>query len=368
MPSLDFEAERNSFREFYNDNSLLLDEARQSLTNLILALLRDEGRVSIAKIEGRIKDREECILKFIRKYRTNLEAVGQAYAIRDHISDLIGLRVVCLYESDIQIILDKLSEEFDVIDVTNKSAEIEGTDATFGYKGMHVDLRLKGARSEFSEYRKLKSFPFEVQIRTVVQDAWSVVDHKIKYKKSIPHTLKRRINTLAALFELADREFLEIRAETERQVEEAKDLYPEIERESQPDESEGSSAKHEKFVPSQLDAFSFLRIANHFFPGFDFEDHKVDGFVEDIQWHRQGTTRGKFNWYMKNGISIVKEYAEEKFTSEGRNMNPFTLMRHCLYYGDEDIFRDMLSEGALTDFRQWLQKKGYSVGDDSQKA
>jgi hypothetical protein len=36
------------------------------------------------------------------------------------------------------------------------------------------------------------------------------LDHKIKYKKSIPQYLKRRINRLSALFEIADEEFLNI--------------------------------------------------------------------------------------------------------------------------------------------------------------
>jgi len=83
MPSLDFETERAAFREFYNDNSLLLDEAKQSLMSLIIALLRDNDSISISKIEGRIKDREECIAKFTRKYRTNLESEQTAYSIKD---------------------------------------------------------------------------------------------------------------------------------------------------------------------------------------------------------------------------------------------------------------------------------------------
>ena len=62
-------------------------------------------------------------------------------------------------------------------------------------------------------------YAFEVRIRTVIQDAWSVLDHKIKYKKSIPNDLKRRINILSALFELADREFKEIRNATTELIE-----------------------------------------------------------------------------------------------------------------------------------------------------
>jgi hypothetical protein len=41
------------------------------------------------------------------------------------------------------------------------------------------------------------------------------------YKKSIPGSLKRRTNTLAALFELADREFRQVRDETELQIKKA---------------------------------------------------------------------------------------------------------------------------------------------------
>ena len=354
MPSLDFEEERSEFRDFYNDNSILLDEARQSLISLISALLRDDVRVSISKVEGRVKDREECIAKFIRKYRSDLEAEGESYSIKDHITDLIGIRVVCLYESDIDIVLEILNREFEVFTITNKTAEIEETDGTFGYKGMHADLRIKGPRAKFSEYKRYKDFQFEVQIRTLVQDAWSVIDHKIKYKRSIPKVLKRRINTLAALFELADREFLEIRKETDRQVEVAQESYSEIEKESADVQKNDEETKSWRPAASVLDAFSFLRIANHFFPDFDFEDRKVDGFVEEIQWHRANTTRGKFNFYMKNAISIVKEYTSWKIEAEGRNMNPFTLMRHCLFYGDPDVFRDMLAEFARAEFVKWL--------------
>ncbi|WBU58801.1 GTP pyrophosphokinase [Paracoccus sediminicola] len=367
LPSLDFEHERDAFRHFYNDNSLLLEEAKESLVSLISALLRDNGEISFSKIEGRVKSREECILKFIRKYRSGLEQASENYTIRDHISDIIGLRVVCLYESDIKKVISEFESEFEVIEITDKSAEIEGTDATFGYKGTHADLKIKPPRSEFSEYRRFKDFQFEVQIRTVVQDAWSTLDHKIKYKKSIPQNLKRRINTLAALFELADREFLEIREETERQVEVAKESYEEIEKETDTGGAPPGSGQPKKFTRAPLDAFSFLRIANHFFPDFTFEDHKVDGFVDEIQSRRSETTRGKFNWYMKNGISAVKDYADHKAKNDGRRMNPFTLMRHSLYYSDPDTFHDIISESARKDFDAWLKENGHPNGVRSEQ-
>ncbi len=105
--------------------------------------------------------------------------------------------------------------------MTNKIAQVEGTENSFGYKGLHLDLKLNSDRLNFPEYGVYGKVPFELQMRTVVQYSWIILDHKIKYKKSIPGRLKRRINTLAALFELADREFREVRDATLAEIEKA---------------------------------------------------------------------------------------------------------------------------------------------------
>ncbi len=59
MPSLDFETEKNQFREFYDSNRQLLEDANNSFITLINALISHAEKVSISKIEGRIKDKEE---------------------------------------------------------------------------------------------------------------------------------------------------------------------------------------------------------------------------------------------------------------------------------------------------------------------
>ena len=69
----------------------------------------------------------------------------------------------------------------------------------------------------------MPSGPSDAAGRTIIQDSWSVLDHKIKYKKSIPGSLKRRINVLSALFELADREFRQIRDATAAELLQAPD-------------------------------------------------------------------------------------------------------------------------------------------------
>lgn len=354
MASLDYETEKHNFREFYSDNLHLMEDAKVSTCALINALVTHSGSLAISKIEGRVKDKEECIQKFSLKYRKELEAKNEPYSIKDHITDLIGLRVVCLYEDDIDKVKDVLSEHFEIIDTTDKIAQIEKTEGSFGYKGLHLDLRLGNERSEMPEYKAYSNFNFEIQIRTIIQDSWSVLDHKIKYKKQIPNPLKRRINTLAALFELADREFREIRISTEEEV-----------RKAELEDAEGIHTSSD-IGPQQpaphptenglLTAFGFLKIARHFFGEYEFEAYKVDGFANEIVSIKPDITRTNLNAYIRDNISkvkVYKQYFEENNTSN-ETLNPFTVIRHCLYLSDKNVFSGVLTIASKESFDTWL--------------
>lgn len=356
MTSLDFEFEKSQFRDFFDSSYHLLEDANNSFVALVNALVTHSGSIAVSKVEGRVKDKEECIRKFNRKYRTELESKAEPYSIRDHISDLIGLRIVCLYEDDIEKVRIVLAEHFDIIDVTDKIALIENTEGSFGYKGLHLDLKLGASRRCLPEYAAYASFNFEVQIRTIIQDSWSVLDHKIKYKKSIPNHLKRRINTLAALFELADREFCEIRDSTEEEIRKA-EAGPEPEYPEQLPGVESGSQTHANRGFVKLDAFGFLRIARHFFNDYDFEPKKVDGFTEEIVALEPGISRGKFNFYMRENISKVKRYQLyfERLNPTDK-LNPFTVIRHCLYLGNKDVFSSVLTNVVRASFETWLSE------------
>lgn len=318
------------------------------------------------KVEGRIKDGEECLSKFRRKYQTKLEEEQQEYTIRDRITDLIGLRVICFYEDDVERVRQLIETEFDVIDVTNKTAQIEGTEDSFGYKGLHLDLRLSAVRQTMKEYAAYVDFPFELQIRTVVQDSWSILDHKIKYKKSIPNNLKRRINTLAALFELADREFRAIRDGTAEAIN-ATEAYEAIEEETANAPNEAPQPTPADEPPPRfttLDAFSLLRIAHHFFPNEEFEAHKIDGFTQEVIRLEPDISRGRFNFYLRETIGEVHRYkAEFEAKPENGSINPFTEMRHCLYMANREKFTPMLTDRARESLDAWLAKR--KTGDKS---
>jgi ppGpp synthetase/RelA/SpoT-type nucleotidyltranferase len=357
MASLDFELEKSSFRAFYDQNIALLEAARNSFIALVTALVSHAGSLEVAKVDARVKDREECIRKFARKYQPSLEERNEPYDIRSHVTDLIGLRIVCLYEDQIDAVASVLRSHFQIISITDKVSAVESTEGSFGYKGLHLDLRLNEARSGLPEYAQYAQFPFELQVRTIIQDSWSVLDHKIKYKKSIPNQLKRRINVLSALFELADREFRQIRDSTEAELQKAPDETVAL-------VAGGNEASLIRESPAsfELNAFTFLKIATHFFRDCDFEPKKVDGFVLSVNEWNPGVTRAQFNSYIRDNIGVVRRYKQAFEARESTNkLNPFTIIRHCLYLGNKVVFSKALSRVARESFEAWLTENAEAL-------
>ena len=357
MASLDFDVEANRFRTFHGQQAASLEAACTAITAMVAAAVNEAGGVDVAKVEGRVKDVDECIRKFVRKYRPALEENNTPYDIQSYITDLIGVRVVCLYEDELEKVAQIVRARFAVIDVTDKVSAVESTEASFGYKGLHLDLKLSAAERDLPRHAAYAHWPFELQVRTIIQDAWSVLDHRIKYKKSIPGALKRRINVLSALFELADREFRQIRDATAAELLQA----PDETAEPLPEAAAVDAHAHGKPAAgsSELNAFTFLKIATHFFKDFEFEPSKVDGFVDDIQAWSPGMTRARFNTLMRETIGVVKRYRQhlEEQNPSG-SFNPYTVIRHCLYLSNKSAFRPALRNSARESFEAWLQEQG----------
>ncbi len=351
MASLDFEQEKKRFRDFYASHYPELEAAKDRYIRQINRILTQTSLVEVTKIEGRIKDQEECIKKFHRKYQDNLELREQAYEIKDYLTDLIGIRIVCLYEDQVALASEAVQHHFRIIDVTDKITAIESTEDLFGYKGLHMDLApiADNAESAATDY------PFEVQIRSLIQDTWSVLDHKIKYKKSIPKNLKRRINVLSALFELADREFKEIRNATSALIQQATAPISDAAVLTEADDLQPDSGGR------TINAFHFLRIAGHFFRDFEFQDYKVDNFVQDILALDHRFKRSDLHQALVENLKTVKEYRSLFLaTNPDSTFSPYTIIRHCLFLHDPQTFSRILSKGPKERFSRWLKSSDKS--------
>jgi hypothetical protein len=82
------------------------------------------------------------------------------------------------------------------------------TDAPFGYASDHYIVALSD-KCKGSRYDDIKHLPCEIQIRTILMDAWASVSHHLDYKQEIdiPAKLRRDFSALAGLFYVADTHF-----------------------------------------------------------------------------------------------------------------------------------------------------------------
>jgi putative GTP pyrophosphokinase len=344
---MDFEEKYKEFSDFYHTNFILLTRAGESYNSLIKSLT--SSQYNLQSVSYRIKDEKGCIEKFREKYLKKLEEEGKDFAIKDFITDIIGVRVVCLYNSDIEPIGALLKSHFDAIDETDKSGILDTTDNQFGYRGLHLDLKLNSVRNFLPEYQDINEFRFEVQIRSIIQDAWSVLDHKIKYKKSkLPSELKRSINRLAALFEIADNEFLRVRKETL--------LLEQAALNSNTSATESTKA-------SLLDVFSFQQIVEGAFIDFTCSPTKTDEFLSQINRMNPALTTSEFINVMSNELKLIDEYQEFQKLSNGNSLNPITQIRHALYLHNKDVFDGILFNYQKKSFDEWLKSNAEQKGN-----
>lgn len=366
-----FELKVNEFKDMYSNKFQLFAAAEKAFRNLV-QLLVSLLDIEEPKVTSRIKDRDECIEKFKYKYKNDLEQKGNDYTIINSISDIIGVRVICLYEADIPLVEEIIRKHFDVIGVTDKTSILLSAIRAFGYKGLHFDLKLNAERKLFPEYERFSEMQFELQVRTIVQDAWSEVDHKLKYKKQIPDLLQRRIIRLSALFELADQEFVAIRNETEAleraAIEKAVEQSQSIAKLNELDAAKYtdivSDDSHKSgSAPAPLDSFTFLTAMKKRHPNYKFEAANVDGFVDEIKRGMPNLTADDFEKALNMYYSDVWDYKQMK-RIEGVNMNPYTDIRHVLYVAYPQELHYMLNPKQAAAFIDWWNTDSEPVDGD----
>jgi len=331
-----FDRAKREFREYYDSNIALLRDAERSLRAQIIGVLADQPAFATPHVVSRIKAREECLNKFQRKYLPRLAGAQVPYAIKDHIADLIGIRVICLYEPDIEAIVRLLQKEFDVLELTDKAREVAITADTFRYKGIHLDMALSARRKRLPAYAGFADLRFEVQVRTAIQDAWSTLDHAIKYKRQVPHELSRRINALAALFEIADSEFLAIRNQLA-------------------DFTQSRTSRGDKLmVEGQTSpGHDFREILRKHFPHRRLNARTLDKFVDELQSNGPPLTPDDLDSALAAEMTALREYARHQWLGYRNALNPFTLARYALYLRDPAIYWNIVTDAQRARFDEW---------------
>ena len=174
-------------REVWAEERQSYDEIGNAVSKLLSSVIKDKGMS--AKITYRVKDTDSLIKKIARK--------GSSY---EAIHDKVGVRIVVFFKKQLYAIDSLICEAFKDEIRKREDMSIKLGEAVFGYQSIHYDIcKVKGGSEYFCE----------IQLRTTCQDNWSELSHELAYKTeiNIPLNIRREINALSAIFELADNQF-----------------------------------------------------------------------------------------------------------------------------------------------------------------
>jgi len=212
-----------SVDKYWEENPLIIKEFLDRQNNFLLLcqeisyILKKElpkKDIDFSSVTYRAKTLKSFIEKIQRKeYDKPFE----------QITDFSGVRIVFLYIKDYKNIEKLIRNTFQVIEKVDKLNEKEVDQ--FGYGAIHFIVKL-GKKYQGARYDDLKNLVCEIQVRTILQDAWAIIDHHLVYKNEddVPSHLKRKLNSLAGLFETADDQFQSIKEERASYIKEIKEI------------------------------------------------------------------------------------------------------------------------------------------------
>jgi len=131
----------------------------------------------------------------------------------DSLPDLVGVRVVVRYVHEVRQVSEVVAGLFDCTQADDKAVRL--AEDGVGYLSIHREARLKATDAEIAHYPAAQ-FRAEVQMRTLAQHLWAEMSHDSFYKtdeQTISLELKRRVNLMAGLLEVADNEFTRLYGE-----------------------------------------------------------------------------------------------------------------------------------------------------------
>jgi putative GTP pyrophosphokinase len=204
------------------DRRLLQNQYEQRLESLVMitAELRSSfeqalsGLLSPPTIKTRLKDFNSYFEKYIR-ILNNAPTKDE----EPRITDLIGVRIVCPFLEDIETVGSILKTFFKVVEEDKKGSKQSFRE--FGYQSTHILVEIPRQLTEKHGYCGCDVA--EVQIRTILQDAWAEVEHELVYKADFaPYDMpmKRKLAAINASLSLADIVFQEIRTYQRRLLDE----------------------------------------------------------------------------------------------------------------------------------------------------
>jgi len=153
-------------------------------------------------LKYRVKSFESYFGKIIRLRQEENDPI--------EMTDVLGLRIIVPFLEDVDQAADYISQKFKVLEIENKGEN--NSFREFSYDSIHLLIDVPGKKLE-------NKIPYvnkvcEIQIRTILQEAWAEVEHELIYKagfSALNEPVRRKLASLNASLTLSDTIFQEIR-------------------------------------------------------------------------------------------------------------------------------------------------------------
>ena len=241
---------RSQLEEDYLRQFEILERVLFELHRRIKNILHKAGLQTTVKY--RVKSFDSWYHKILRRVSTPSREKDWLM-----LSDVLGIRIVCPFMADLPLVERLIDQEFQIVEREKKGAEFSFKE--FGYESLHYLMKVPQDIQE--SFHVPESLVCELQLRTILQDAWAEVEHELVYKSDytpFDDSLRRKLAALNANLSLADMVFHEIREyqrELQRQLKKRRSDFWDLVRKSE-DENRGvliATGELEHHVPVRRD-------------------------------------------------------------------------------------------------------------------
>jgi len=202
----------------YIDKRPIYEQFTTKARRLIVDLL-DAKNFKIHSISARTKK--------IESLEEKLEREEKHYEKLSDITDLSGVRIICLFSDDVDKVAEIIAQNFKVNDELSIDKRENLDPDKFGYISLHYIVEISADRENLADFEKFKGLICEIQIRSILQHAWAEIEHDLGYKSisGIPKNIRRKFSRQAGILELADEQFITIRQDIEEYGKRIENLF-----------------------------------------------------------------------------------------------------------------------------------------------
>jgi len=160
------------------------------------------GSPAIHSLNYRLKTTEHLLEKIVRKRMENPDRLISHENYRQELTDLVGIRALHLFKEDWQGIHKYICENWDLSEtpvayvrsgdskrITDyyRKSDCLVQEHKYGYRSVHYLLRTRP---------KNEDFLVEVQVRTLFEEAWGEIDHRVRYPHEQDNELLVRLSSI----------------------------------------------------------------------------------------------------------------------------------------------------------------------------